>query len=164
MDVGLLLLIVAVVVVASRRSSGAGSSSASPDVRELARNVAIRAGVDPNVWLAMITVESNWNPDAVNQGPGDAARGGAWGLSQITVKTAQAVEPGITGPELLDVDTHLRVAEALLTDIAARALVAEDVPSLWNSGRRLDSAPDSTRYIYVPKVMRLAKAEAEARS
>ena len=65
-----------------------------------------------------------------------------------------------TGPELLDPVKHFEVAELLLRDIADRALIAEDVPAIWNSGKRFDDAPSSTRYQYVPRVMRQAKIEA----
>lgn len=43
----------------------------------------------PPVWiLAIVDIESTFNPDTINDSPRAAARGNAWGLMQITGATA----------------------------------------------------------------------------
>lgn len=142
--------------------SGASSSSSSDPIFELAVQTAQRAGVDPAILLGIIKVESNWNPSATNLVGADAARGGAYGLTQMTLRTARAFDPTITGAELLDPVTNLRFAGQLLTDNARRGGKEwPDVAAMWNSGRPFDNAPESTRYKYVPRV--LAAADSYAR-
>lgn len=121
---------------------------------------AQRAGVDPAIFLGIIEIESGWQEDAVNNTGGDAARGGAYGLTQMTLTTARAFVPDITPHELLDARTNLRVAGMLLEANAKRSRDWRDVAAMWNSGRTFDGAPSSTRDVYVPKVLEAANAYA----
>lgn len=130
---------------------------ATPDLEGLARSIAADAGVRPEVFLGIIDVESSWNEAATNLSGPDAARGGAWGLTQLTLTTAKALEPDVTGQELLDGVTNLRVAGLLLRDNARRSVDDRDVAALWNSGKLYDRAPASTRNVYVPKVLNAAR-------
>lgn len=69
---------------------------------------------------AIVANESGFDPKATNLvSPGDVARGGAWGLAQLTLKTALGLvtgKPGLvpswdrTGPGLLDPDINLNLA------------------------------------------------------
>lgn len=138
----------------SRRKAVASSSD---PLFELAVRTAQGAGVDPAVFLGIIEVESNWNAKATNLVGADAGRGGAFGLTQMTLKTARAFDPSITGDDLLDPVTNLRIAGLLLAENAMRGSPEwPDVAAMWNSGRRFDEAPEVTRYKYVPKVLAAA--------
>lgn len=124
---------------------------------DYAVETAKAAGVDPAVFLGIIEVESGWNPAATNLVGSDASRGGAFGLTQMTLRTARALRPGITGNELLDPKTNLDVAGELLAENARRiSPLWPDVAAAWNSGRSFDTAPEVTRYNYVPKVLAAA--------
>lgn len=147
-----LLAALAVVVVLSMRRS----SSPSPDLKQLVADAADTAGVDRALFFGIVEVESGWNPDARNLAGSDGARGGAWGLTQMTVRTAQLFEPSITGEELLDPVVNLRVAAQLMADNARRSRKWDDLAAMWNSGKLADRAPNSTRYTYVPKVLEAA--------
>lgn len=138
----------------SRR--GAAAKPGEP-LFDAAVRTARNAGVDPAIFLGIIEVESGWNPRATNLSGPDAARGGAFGLTQMTLRTARAFEPSITGDELLDPNTNLRIAGLLLAENARRGSpMWPDVAAMWNSGRRFDEAPEVTRYKYVPKVLAAA--------
>lgn len=130
---------------------------APPDLQAMARTIASDAGVNPAVFLGIIEVESGWNEAATNLSGPDAARGGAWGLTQLTLRTAHALDPDVTGQELLDGVTNLRIAGLLLRDNARRSVDDRDVAALWNSGKLYNRAPPSTRNIYVPKVLTAAR-------
>lgn len=146
-----------------------------PSPVALAAEIAVSRGCDPRLLLATIDTESNWVASAVNDGPGDAARGGAWGLTQITLKTAIDVDdqnggewgrvcPGRDPRTLLDPWWCLTLSSHLLRENAAHAaaagfevgteLHAANVASLYNSGRLLASAPASTRDVHVPRFLR----------
>jgi soluble lytic murein transglycosylase-like protein len=143
----------ALVLLMRRRSE----PTTTDDLVQLAVQTAQGAGVDPAVFLGIIQVESRWNPSATNLVGPDAARGGAYGLTQLTLKTARALEPSITPEQLLDPVTNLRVAGLLLKDNRRRGgALWPDVAAMWNSGRRFDAAPESTRYDYVPRVLAAA--------
>lgn len=146
-------LIGAAVVAFILWSRRARTSKEDPLFR-MAVQTAQRAGVDPAVFLGIIEVESAWDPRATNLVGADAARGGAFGLTQLTLKTARAFVPTITGDELLDPATNLQIAGMLLEENRRRSSpMWEDVAAMWNSGRPNDAAPEKTRYGYVPKVL-----------
>lgn len=128
-----------------------------PDVFDLAKAQAAAAGVDPAVFLGIIYVESGWRPDAQVTTGADGARGGAYGLTQLTLRTAQAFEPDVTPAQLLDPRVNLRIAGQLLAENARTSTDPRDVAAMWNSGRTFDRAPDSTKNRYVPAVLRAAK-------
>ncbi len=154
MDALILGAAVVVLVMLSRRPAAA--SSGDPTFR-LAVDTALSAGVDPAILLGIIKVESNWNPGATNLVGPDGARGGAYGLTQMTLRTARAFDPDVTGEQLLDPVTNLRFAGLLLADNRSRAGADwRDVAAMWNSGRPFDQAPEVTRYRYVPKVLEAA--------
>lgn len=84
-------------------------------------SVAQQFNVDPALIAAIISVESNFSPSAVNNTGGDAARGGSYGLMQMSLKTAQGYGYTGTGPGLLDVMTNLTYGTRYLADCVAQA-------------------------------------------
>lgn len=55
-------------------------------------------GTPPSLMMAVIENESGFDANNTNlTSPGDVARGGAWGLGQITLKTAQSLYAGAKG-------------------------------------------------------------------
>jgi len=70
-----------------------------------------------SLMAAIVANESGFDPEAKNLiSPGDVARGGAWGLGQLTLQTALGLAKGAptvaptwnkTGPGLLDPETNL---------------------------------------------------------
>jgi soluble lytic murein transglycosylase-like protein len=87
-------------------------------------------GVPIDVLEGVVRTESNFKPGAKNLTGGDLARGGAWGLAQMTLETAKGLvvatrsaHPDLapilvrfdgTGPSLLDPDLNLLLAASLL--------------------------------------------------
>src|SRR6186713_1996889 len=61
----------------------------SPSQRALAEQTAREAGIDPDLFIRMISQESAWNPRAVSPA-------GAQGLGQLMPQTAK--ELGVTDP------------------------------------------------------------------
>lgn len=49
-------------------------------------------GVPPRLLLSVWRIESAFDPYAVNMTAGDARRGGAWGLGQMTLRTARDLD------------------------------------------------------------------------
>ena len=127
------------------------------DLEALASSIARDAGVRPALFLGIIDRESRWNANATNLSGPDARRGGAWGLTQMTLTTARAFDSSVTGQELLDPVTNLRIAGQLLADNARRSTDDRDTAAMWNSGKLFDYAPESTRYEYVPDVLERAR-------
>lgn len=152
-----LLAAVAVALVLWARRGAAVAARRGDPIFDYAVETALAAGVDPAVFLGIIEVESRWKPDATNLVGADGARGGAFGLTQMTLRTARAFRPDITPAELLDWKTNLDVAGQLLAENARRiSPLWPDVAAAWNSGRSFDRAPEVTRYDYVPKVLAAA--------
>lgn len=60
--------------------------------RQLANQYGRAFKVPPRLLLAVWRIESNFNPFAVNMTGGDARRGGAWGLGQMTLRTARDLD------------------------------------------------------------------------
>lgn len=95
-----------------------------------------RAGYAPEVGLALAKNESSFRARAVNNAGSDAERGGAWGLTQITLETARGVGFRGAGEELLDPARHMAWFVAVLDEKAARVgHDPRDLVSAWNSGR-----------------------------
>lgn len=114
-------------------------------------------GVPPEWGLAIARVESVFEPGARNGEGGDGRRGGAWGIFQMTLKTARDEGYQGTGEGLLDATVCADVAGRLLSRLQTAHRVLEDVASCYNSGKPVMRAPKSTRTKYVPLVVRLAR-------
>lgn len=117
----------------------------------------------PMAWLCAIArQESGFKADARVLTGGDGARGGAYGLCQMTLQTARLV--GYTGDaeELSLPDMNCHVAAQLIYQLMNDGhRFFADIASAYNSGKPLKRAPESTRKTYVPNVLKYA-AEFEA--
>jgi hypothetical protein len=101
----------------------------------------------PPAWgMAIACFESQFNPHALADTGGDAGRGCAWGLCQMTLETAR--EMGYLGePEGL-YNPHINAAlAAKLCQGNMRRVGNEirDVYAAYNSGRPYNKAPARTR-------------------
>lgn len=159
----LALAVGAFVVLSSKKKTSASSKRSRAELEELVRDAASRAGVPFPVLAAIVDIESSWNADAKNLTGGDAARGGAYGLSQLTLRTARAFDPNVTPEQLLEPGKHLELAAKLMADNARRSRDPKDLAAMWNSGKVFDKAPEVTRERYVPRFLAaLAKYEGKA--
>lgn len=136
-----------------------GSSWTRAELEAIAVDNATRAGIDP-LWIrAIVTVESAWRWDAINDAGPDGARGGSYGLGQISLQSAR--EWGFTGTvqDLMEPHNNLEVMCQHLGELQPESI--EDAASLWNDNRRW-SDPDlahSTRERYVPRVLMVYQRE-----
>lgn len=130
---------------------------------ELLRGAFQRHGL-PAAWgEALGRVESNLTLTAKVLTGTDGARGGAWGPTQITEKTARA--HGYTGRiQALTEDAELAAEWTARIAAAGRPSTLEDLGAWWNAGRLTFSslpAGHVTREKYVPRLREaLAKATA----
>lgn len=116
----------------------------------------------PVVWaLAIAATESDFRAGAMNnRNEGDVARGGSYGLCQMSLQTAKALAPDCTVEDLLDPTTNSEIAAMLVSQLARRYTDIKDVAAAYNSGKRFAHAPSSTRAIYVPRILANMKAYA----
>ena len=125
------------------------------------------AGFDPAFGCAIARQESNWTPDAKSNNSGDLARGGAFGLCQMTMKTAVALgHLSITPKDLLDPAINASIAAELCVANAKHVRVTvlakkplnleayyEDLAALYNSGKVYKDAPFVTKGTYCVRVL-----------
>ena len=120
-------------------------------------------GLPPELGCAIARQESNWNPKATASNPKDIARGGAFGLCQMTLQTAQELgHKDITVEQLYDPAINASLAAELCVANLKRIRVAPgqtysdaarwaDLFSMYNSGRVVSKAPHITQTNYVPR-------------
>lgn len=116
-------------------------------------------GLSPKWGMAFCYVESSFRKNLINQGPGDKDRGNAWGLFQLTYKTAVDAIGYHAAPQGL-LDPHINAAYAAkfiahLSQTYGGRLY--DVAAAYNGGSRYVHAPEQTRKVYVPKILDAAK-------
>lgn len=121
--------------------------------RQLLRDAATRWNLEPD-WLDAIGyVESRWNANATNMTGADLERGGAVGMTQITMKTAQAYGyKGSVQDLLASPETQAELSAQIMAAGDPQSL--EDAAAWWNAGRkRASQLPSShvTRTDYIPK-------------
>lgn len=150
------------------------------DLEQLVVFCCSNVGATPAVLAAHCDIETDgWDAGAANLAGGDDARGGAYGIPQITLRTARAIDdqvrtnwaeidPGRTGKSLLaNPALAILLAANLVAENEARVRRAggriQDVASLYNSGRFYAEAPSSTR-AYVEKFMRAYEARVGSRA
>ena len=118
----------------------------------------------PTAWgMAFAMQESAFKASATNlTDPGDVARGGSFGLFQMSYKTA-LTECGYHGPAtgLLDPQVNAALAAKFISILQKRHYVngpndLENIASGYNSGKPRDKAPPSTRDVYVTNVILFA--------
>lgn len=116
----------------------------------------------PPVWgIAIARQESAFRAGACNNSGGDAARGGSWGLCQVSLQTARAL--GFEGgpQHLLDPATNARLAAQLCSQLAARfGSNLIDVAAAYNSGKSYQHAPESARD-YAERVLAFSQQYAD---
>lgn len=125
----------------------------------LIREIASQFDLPAAYFFATIRAESNFDPNAMNLTGGDLARGGAFGLGQMTMRTARSLSFTGTAQDLLDPRTNLELVAKLHRANGAPNADPRDVFSRYNSGKSLARAPEVTRLNYVPKVMGFFNAE-----
>lgn len=131
------------------------ASAREKAVWPLALRKAREFGIPASWIMAISRQESSHDPSARAKDPRDLARGGSFGLMQMSLATARGL--GFTGaPEqLLDPETNVHWGAKLLAQLAARfGADIRDVASGYNSGKPLASAPLTTREEYVPRVVK----------
>lgn len=110
---------------------------------------------------AIIKHESNWRAAAVARDPRDLARGGSFGLAQISLKTALALDPDAT-PDLLKLPSYNASLFGKLTqqnrDALSKAgkLTDANLIAAHNAGIHhvlTDTIPHDTATKYVPAVL-----------
>src|SRR5260370_32866700 len=84
------------------------------DHEAIIRKAYSDAGVSPDLGVAIALHEGRGTlrPEAVNNTGGDAARGGSYGASQVSLQTARELGFKGTPQELLDPATNARYAAA----------------------------------------------------
>ena len=115
------------------------------DLGEVADQYARKHGLDPRLFRALITAESNWDPEAVSYA-------GARGLTQVMPATGRS-ECGLTPDELLDVEKNLDCGASYLAQMLAvkngsvpHALASYNAGP-GNAERALRSWPETRRYV-----------------
>ncbi len=126
-----------------------------PKYLDLVRSIAPKWAVDPALVLAIIRQESNFTATAHNGTGGDALRGGAYGLMQMTYKTAVGLGyKEANGDSLFVPATNLTYGCKLISQLQKRrGYTVRDVVCAYNSGKPEARAPAST-LVYVERVMR----------
>ncbi len=104
--------------------------------------------------LAIAEHESCFRQDALNDTGGDAKRGGAYGVFQITRTTAELYLGKLEDPNVL---YDVVVGTDLACRIIAQDMVRfdkhiDDVICAYNSGKPKNRAPDITVFKYLPSV------------
>lgn len=115
-----------------------------------------------NWGLALARQESGIRPWARNNIGGDRRRGGAWGLFQMTLETAQGLGYRGDGYGLLDPVLNADYAARLVAQLRNRWQSLQDVAAAYNSGKPYALAPATTRLTYCPRVLQFAKGFEEA--
>lgn len=95
----------------------------TPDLEALAVKWANTFGAPPSLLLALMAIESSYNPRATNKSERAMVGGGAWGLSQLLLRDARDESKRFpdmarkywpqwdgSGEGLLDPNTHLAIA------------------------------------------------------
>lgn len=124
------------------------------EMQQIVYDAFVAQGLPPALGLALAEQESAFKPDASVVTGGDGARGGAWGLGQVTLKTALALDKTATTARLLNPLYNAKIMALLCKEIWAqqRGRVV-DTASVYNSGKPQHRAPEVTRMVYVPKVL-----------
>lgn len=88
---------------------------------------------------AIIAHESQFNPRAFNGTGGDAARGGSYGLMQLSVLTSRAVGFAGAPDELLTPEVNIEYGVSYLADCYRQAATLAGAASAYNGGWRPES-------------------------
>jgi soluble lytic murein transglycosylase-like protein len=127
-------------------------------VRRALREAGVKQNVDPDILEAIGYVESGWKLGARSTDPRDEARGGSWGPTQLSERTARAY--GYRGEmAALQRDPDL-AAEWTARIMRARPggppETVEDASAWWNAGRASAAQlgpSHETRTSYIPRAL-----------
>ncbi len=145
-------------------------------LREALEAAAERQGLPPTWLLALAETESHTVLDSVNRTGGDLQRGGSFGPTQISARTARAF--GYTGP-MEDLTQNAELAADLTARMVAEGFAErsskpaapesgpftvrrygtpasfEDMLAVWNAGRPYGELPagGSTLAEYIPRAL-----------
>jgi hypothetical protein len=161
------LLVVVLLAVAGGGAVVLTLTAEQRKVRAALRAAAARYGLRPDYLDAIARVENLWRLAGTNMAGTDGARGGAWGPTQITERTARAL--GYAGPmSAFNSDPELAAewTARILLDAHKRRPLATlaDYVGAWNAGRddadknndgQLEELPatHSTRAHYLPRAV-----------
>lgn len=121
----------------------------------LVKSIATRYGVDPALLMAIARHESALDPMARATDPRDLARGGSFGLVQMSLATARGLGYKGAADGLYDPEVNLALGAKYMAQNATRVgRDPKDLAAAHNSGRSFAKAPAITRSDYVPKVMK----------
>jgi hypothetical protein len=162
-----LLVVVLVVLLLAGGTAVVSLTEEQRKVRAALRAAAARYGLRPDYLDAIARVENLWRLSGTNLAGADGARGGAWGPTQITERTARAL--GYTGPmSAFNSDANLAAewTARILVDAHRRKPLdtLADYAAAWNAGRdnadanndgQLEELPatHSTRAHYLPRAV-----------
>lgn len=99
--------------------------------------------------MAIVHVETggSFNPHLVNRGSGDAGRGDAWGLCQMTLETARGLGYTGSGPGLLEPELNCALAATLCLELRHEfGQDLHDVAAAYNSGKPWGKAPPGAQH------------------
>lgn len=102
-------------------------------------------GLLPSWGLAFAYCESNFRPWVVTESGGDGRRGGAWGLFQMTFRTAQGLGFVGVANKLLDAEFNTQIAAKYIAQHKANYGDLLNVAARYNSGRPFYLAPGSAQ-------------------
>jgi soluble lytic murein transglycosylase-like protein len=104
------------------------------------------AGLEPALGLAIAEEESNFNPTAVATNPKDLARGGSYGVCQMSMKTALGLDRTVTPNRLLNPAYCAGLAAKLCVQNIQLAHTKDpsEIFSRYNSGQPFHRAPATT--------------------
>jgi soluble lytic murein transglycosylase-like protein len=130
------------------------------DVAARIYDAALAEGIHPSIGYQLVKVESQFKPRA-------RSPSGALGYTQVLLRTARGVQPGITERQLLDPDQNLRmgfrILKTLLVQFEHDLELALRAYNLGPTGAVLSLSDTTTAAIgasYAGKVMRGIKREA----
>lgn len=125
------------------------------DVEANIRSEFKRAGLDPDLGVAIAAHESGLKSKAVNNTGGDALRGGSYGAAQMSMLTAKGLGFTGTSEELMTPAVNAHYQAMLVKQLSTQhGGDLGDIVAAYNSGKPLAESPESTRNDYVPDVMR----------
>lgn len=106
--------------------------------------------LDPELLMAICTVESHCNPTALNHNDGTIkqktlrVKSKSYGMFQIKLATARSLGFRRSSKDLLDPDTNTYYAAKLLNTLYIKYKYTKDVVSAYNAGKPVTH---NTRYV-----------------
>lgn len=114
-----------------------------------ARDAAARHGIAAALLMAVVSVESDFSPTATNMTGGDLARGGSYGLAQMSLATARALGFKGEASALLSPAVNLDLAARYLRDLTREAAAGgyglDSAVSSYNGGNSAHRRGDGKR-------------------